>query len=370
MTHLQIPLAAQRSNIVQVSVCSESNSQQAASRRSTPSRPPIVIMLSQAGGSINDGMVTSYAEGYATGPIETTSSMNPGSYWVHTTIPQKTLCEASFTAGGASLAREPLVLRSPAHRPRSRSPCATIAPSLKISLPPEADVANAGDEPYYTVYVIPDFDSTTDITPVVLRPSSGGTHDLDGLTPGSYHVYTFASQSSSSTAILKPWPRYPIPARPSPSLPGAPSTWWWRCRSIDASRMHQSSAPPAAPDAACLSSRHSSPLPPPHRTHLPQPAAASTGPYRIAGRVINASTGEPVRRATVSVLGEEDGNLVQSVQSDNEGRFSLEHLPAGKYPAHRIAARLSHPLSMTSTMNTTRPSSPVPTRTRPISSSA
>jgi len=58
----------------------------------------------------------------------------------------------------------------------------------------------------------------------------------------------------------------------------------------------------------------------------------ASGPYRIAGRLLNASTGEPVRRATVSVLGEDDGNLLQSVQSDNDGRFSLEHLPAGKYP--------------------------------------
>jgi len=152
-----------------------------------------VIMVSQAGGWISDGMVTSYAEGYATGPIETTSSMNPGPYWIHTTIPQKTLCEASFTAGGASLAREPLVLGlTGASAPLTltlRDDCA----SLKISLPPNADVAEAGDEPYYTIYVIPDFDSTSDITPVVLRPSSGGMFTMDGLTPGSYHVYTFAS---------------------------------------------------------------------------------------------------------------------------------------------------------------------------------
>ena len=50
-----------------------------------------------------------------------------------------------------------------------------------------------GDEPNYTIYVVPDFDSTTDITPVVLRPSSGGTYVVGGLTPGSYHVYTFSS---------------------------------------------------------------------------------------------------------------------------------------------------------------------------------
>ena len=28
---------------------------------------------------------------------------------------------------------------------------------------------------------------------VVLRPSSGGSLTIDGLTPGPYHVYTFAS---------------------------------------------------------------------------------------------------------------------------------------------------------------------------------
>jgi len=60
----------------------------------------------------------------------------------------------------------------------------------------------------------------------------------------------------------------------------------------------------------------------------PQP----TGPYRIAGRVVNAVTGEPVRRATVAALGEEDSQLVQSTQTDAEGAFSLEHLPAGKFP--------------------------------------
>jgi 5-hydroxyisourate hydrolase-like protein (transthyretin family) len=39
-----------------------------------------------------------------------------------------------------------------------------------------------------------------------------------------------------------------------------------------------------------------------------------------------------VRRATVAALAEEDREIVRSVQSDAEGRFSIEHLPAGKYP--------------------------------------
>jgi len=57
-----------------------------------------------------------------------------------------------------------------------------------------------------------------------------------------------------------------------------------------------------------------------------------SGPYWIAGRVVNAVTGEPVRRATVAALAEEDSHIVRSVASDNDGRFSLENLPAGKYP--------------------------------------
>src|SRR5579863_6685761 len=58
----------------------------------------------------------------------------------------------------------------------------------------------------------------------------------------------------------------------------------------------------------------------------------ATGPYRIAGRVVDAVTGEPVRRATVAALAEEDSHMVASGQSDSDGRFLLDHLPAAKYP--------------------------------------
>jgi hypothetical protein len=191
ITHLQIPLTTQHSNPIQVSVIRSDLAQQTAN--SGGQEPPIVVMLSQASGSISDGMVTSYAEGYATGAIESSPDIGPGSYWVHMNIPQKTLCEASFMAGAASLAREPLVIAlSGATAPLMltlREDCA----SLRLSLPQNGDVEEAGDEPNYTVYVVPDFDSTIDIAPVVLRPSSGGMLMLDGLTPGSYHVYTFRS---------------------------------------------------------------------------------------------------------------------------------------------------------------------------------
>jgi hypothetical protein len=60
----------------------------------------------------------------------------------------------------------------------------------------------------------------------------------------------------------------------------------------------------------------------------PQPGA---GAYRIAGTVVNAVTGEPVRGATVAVLAEEDSRRIAATQSGNDGRFAIDGLAAAKY---------------------------------------
>lgn len=52
--------------------------------------------------------------------------------------------------------------------------------------------------------------------------------------------------------------------------------------------------------------------------------------YRIAGVLVNASTGEPVRRGLVQVLNE-NGRALASCITDNDGRFSLDHLAAAKF---------------------------------------
>jgi hypothetical protein len=57
----------------------------------------------------------------------------------------------------------------------------------------------------------------------------------------------------------------------------------------------------------------------------------TAGAYSIAGTVLNAVTGEPVRGATVAVLAEEDGRRIASVQSGNDGRFNIPALVAGTY---------------------------------------
>ena len=62
------------------------------------------------------------------------------------------------------------------------------------------------------------------------------------------------------------------------------------------------------------------------------PALSQAALYRITGTVVNSTTGDPVRRATVALLSEENRNTVQSVETDNEGNFAFDGLPAAKFP--------------------------------------
>jgi len=183
VSNLRLPMATTANSPVQVTVSRGPNSS------AEQGDPRVSVTLSQTGGWMADGMVSAFAEGAVSGSLET-ASVQPGSYWVHTGIGPKTLCEASFTAGGATLAREPLVLGvSGSTVPLMltlRDDCAR----LTLSLPGSVGLAT-GMENSYTVYVVPDFDSTEDVVPQTLRPSTGGRVSLTGLTPGNYHVYVF-----------------------------------------------------------------------------------------------------------------------------------------------------------------------------------
>jgi hypothetical protein len=61
------------------------------------------------------------------------------------------------------------------------------------------------------------------------------------------------------------------------------------------------------------------------------PALPQAALYRIAGTVVNAATGEPAQRVTVSALSSSDHRTVASVETGNDGRFALEGLAAAKY---------------------------------------
>jgi uncharacterized surface anchored protein len=60
-------------------------------------------------------------------------------------------------------------------------------------------------------------------------------------------------------------------------------------------------------------------------------AAPATNLYRIAGTIVNSTSGEPLRHATVAVLSEEDSHTIAAVESDDDGNFSFDRLPAAKY---------------------------------------
>ena len=193
VSNLRIPLAAARRSPVQVSVMRTSTSSGQSGESGSPAPAhdsELFLTLSQTGAWIADGLVMSYAQGSSAGPVETTF-VSPGTYWLHTNIASKGLCESSFTAGGSSLAREPLVVGlASAIAPLNltlRDDCA----SLTVALPASMSVPKAGEEPFYTIYVVPDFESTVDVVPQTLRASSGARITLEGLTPGNYHVYAF-----------------------------------------------------------------------------------------------------------------------------------------------------------------------------------
>jgi hypothetical protein len=126
-------------------------------------------------------------------PDTVTFTAQPGAYWLSGYLPRKGLCSGPLTAGSFNLAREPLVLSlanpPPPMELELRDDCGTLA----LNLPGVEAAFVPGEEPYYTVYVVPDFDSVVDIPPMTMHPSSGPTLTIDGLTPGSYHVYTFDS---------------------------------------------------------------------------------------------------------------------------------------------------------------------------------
>jgi hypothetical protein len=183
VSNLTLPMGATASSPVQVSISRGANG------TAQSGDPRVSVTLSQTGGWMSDGMVSSYAEGSTSGSLQT-ANMQPGSYWVHTSIGPKTLCEASFTAGGASLAREPLVLGVGGSVAPLMLALRDDCAKLTLSLPASVGMA-VGIEHAYTVYVVPDFESTEDVIPQTLRPSSGGSVTLTGLTPGNYHVYAF-----------------------------------------------------------------------------------------------------------------------------------------------------------------------------------
>ena len=114
-----------------------------------------------------------------------------GPLWINVMVNDRTICVDSFTAGGINLAREPLNISPAATPPPMELTLRDDCAQLILQLPAALAAFLPGDEPFYTVYVIPDFDTPADLPPMTIHSSSGGSLTMTGLTPGSYHVYVF-----------------------------------------------------------------------------------------------------------------------------------------------------------------------------------
>jgi hypothetical protein len=183
---LVLPLSAPPANTAQLTVQYSPD----APARHHESFAPINVVGTQTGSPLGSGMTFSIAYNLKPGQNPATHPP-PGEYWLHVYSMDNGLCVRSLTAGGADLAREPLhVGLNGAFPPLDlvlRDDCA----KLTLSLPAMMTLLAPGEEPAYTVYIVPDFDSAVSLAPVTLRASSGGSMTLQGLTPGPYRVYTF-----------------------------------------------------------------------------------------------------------------------------------------------------------------------------------
>ena len=151
----------------------------------------VFVEIAQAA-PLNDGMQSVFAQGSGPGALDTVPPA-PGKYWVHTIIADSSLCEDSFTAGSSNLGREPLIVGQGGSTAPLTLNLRDNCGALKVSLPAAAAGLNAGEEPSYTIYLVPDFDTTADAASQTLRASTNSSFTFTSLTPGSYHVYAFAA---------------------------------------------------------------------------------------------------------------------------------------------------------------------------------
>jgi hypothetical protein len=191
VTGLRIPLGAPPKNILRLRFLHEAEGQGTANTGNVNGAELVNLMLDRA-----DGIPSQFPDVNFPGdggPDWIDFAASPGSYWVNAVLPRRGWCAGSFSAGGLNLARDPLVLGLSAATPPMDLTLTDNCATLTLNLPAGLATFVPGEEPFYFLYIVPDFDTPVSIPSMTIHPSSGSTLTTDGLTPGSYHVYTFST---------------------------------------------------------------------------------------------------------------------------------------------------------------------------------
>jgi hypothetical protein len=195
ITNLKIPLAQKPNWLIHLRIL-QSSSQTSSSLNHNLNSVVTIPSINAGEAPMDNGFMINSpvfaSTTQMTGPDQLEMySAEPGPHWISTEVNDRSLCVDSFSAGGVNLAREPLNVALGASPPPMELTLRDDCAKLALTLPPALADFLPGEEPFYTVYVVPDFDTTADIPPMTVHPSSGATLTVDGLTPGSYHVYVF-----------------------------------------------------------------------------------------------------------------------------------------------------------------------------------
>jgi hypothetical protein len=191
VTGLRVPLGAPPKNVLRLRFLHEAEGQGTANTGNANGAELVNLELDRA-----EGIPSQFPDGNFpndSGPDWIDFTASPGSYWINAVLPRRGWCAGPFSAGGLNLARDPLVLGLSAATPPMDLTLTDNCATLELNLPAGLATFLPGDEPFSFIYVVPDFDTPVSVPPMTIHPSSGSKLTVDGLTPGSYHVYTFTA---------------------------------------------------------------------------------------------------------------------------------------------------------------------------------
>jgi hypothetical protein len=119
------------------------------------------------------------------------SMVTPGAYWIDASTNRPGVCMGAVTAGGQGVG----------HIPWSAGPAGTGSAidvvirtdcaKLTVQLPASAGTERLGEDPTYYIYIVPEFDSVSEVHSGTVQASSSTTMLLDDMTPGTYRVLLF-----------------------------------------------------------------------------------------------------------------------------------------------------------------------------------